>query len=79
MAIRILEKDSDRFVCEISEADLVILVGHLEEESSMDQDYFVEHTAIDALEQQGASSAFVTALRNLVGESEGADVKWVRS
>jgi len=79
MAIRILEKDSDRFVCEISEADLVILVGHLEEESSMDQDYFVEHTSIDALEEQGASSGFVTALRNLVGESEGADVKWVRS
>ena len=79
MAIQIFEKDSNRFVCEISEADLAILVGHLEEESSRDQDYFIEQTAVEALEQLGASSGFVTALRNLVGETEGADVKWVRS
>ena len=68
-----------RFICEISEADLEILIAFMEEESSNDQDYFVEHTAIDALEERGASEPFVARLRNLVGDTEGADSMWARS
>ncbi len=51
----------------------------MEEESSTDQDYYVEHTAIDALESLGASDAFVTLLRGAVGESEGIDVVWAEA
>jgi hypothetical protein len=79
MAIQIHEKDSGRFICEISDTDLEVLVGHMEEESSTDQDYFVEHTAIDAIEARGASSGFVTALRTLVGNSDGVDIRWSRA
>jgi hypothetical protein len=79
MAIQIHEKDSGRFICDIGEADLAILVAHMEEESSTDQDYFVEHTAIDAIEAAGASAGFVTALRTLVGNSDGVDIRWSRS
>jgi hypothetical protein len=79
MSIQITEKDTGRAVCEISEQDLAILIGHMEEESSRDQDYYVEITAIDALEAQGASVGFVTALRRLLGNSEGVDIAWRRS
>jgi hypothetical protein len=79
MAIRIQEKDSGRFICEIGEDDLAILVDHMEEESSTDQDYFVEHTAIDAIEARGASSTFVAALREMVGRSDGVDIRWSRA
>lgn len=78
MAIQIHEKDSGRFICTIDEADLAILVDHMEEESSTDQDYFVEHSAIDAIEANGASAAFVAALRALVGNSDGVDIRWSR-
>ena len=79
MAIQIHEKDSGRFICAIDVADLGILVDHMEEESSTDQDYFVEHSAIDAIEANGASASFVAALRTLVGNSEGVDIRWSRS
>ncbi|MCY1384020.1 hypothetical protein D9M69_722120 [compost metagenome] len=76
MSIRLSEKDSGRTLGNISEADFQILVDYMEEESSKDQDYYVEHTAIDALESLGASTDFVALLRTAVGESEGVDVVW---
>lgn len=76
MSIRLSEKDSGRTLGSISEADFQMLVDYMEEESSKDQDYYVEHTAIDALESLGASADFVALLRAAVGESEGVDVVW---
>lgn len=76
MSIRLSEKDSGRTLGDISEADFQMLVDYMEEESSKDQDYYVEHTAIDALESLGASADFVALLRTAVGESEGVDVVW---
>ncbi len=76
MSIRLSEKDSGRTLGSISEADFQMLVDYMEEESSKDQDYYVEHTAIDALESLGASADFVGLLRAAVGESEGVDVVW---
>ena len=76
MSIRLSEKDSGRTLGSISEADFQMLVDYMEEESSKDQDYYVEHTAIDALESLGASADFVALLRTSVGDSEGVDVVW---
>ena len=50
MSIRLSEKDSGRTLGRIAQADFQMLVDYMEEESSKDQDYYVEHTAIDALE-----------------------------
>lgn len=79
MSIRLTEKDTGRTLGTISQEDLQLLIGYMEEESSTDQDYYVEHTAIDALESLGASDAFVTLLRGAVGESEGIDVVWAEA
>ena len=76
MSIRLSEKDSGRTLGNISDADFQMLVDYMEEESSKDQDYYVEHTAIDALESLGAGADFVALLRTAVGESEGVDVVW---
>jgi hypothetical protein len=78
MSIRITEKTSGRALGTVSEQDLAILVGYMEEESSKDQDYYVEGTAIAALEGRGASADFVAMLRNAVGTSEGIDIVWSR-
>lgn len=76
MSIRLSEKDSGRTLGSISEADFQMLVDYMEEESSKDQDYYVEHTAVDALESLGASVDFIALLRAAVGESDGIDVVW---
>lgn len=79
MSIRISEKATGNAIGEVSEQDFEILTGHMEEESSTDQDYYVESTAIDAIEHLGASSQFVALLRNAVGSSEGIDIVWSRN
>ena len=76
MGIRISDKHSGRTLGSISEQDLGILVGYMEEESSKDQDYFVEGTAVDALEALGASAGFVGMLREAIGSSDGIDIAW---
>jgi len=79
MTIRISEKDTGYSIGEISEEDFELLTGHMEEESSTDNDYFVESLAIDALEGQGASADFIALLRKAVGTTEGIDIVWSRS
>lgn len=78
MSIRIIEKESGRTIGEASEEDLSILIGHMEEEHSTDQDYYVEHLAIEQLELLGASNHFVQLLKDAVGSSEGVDIVWAR-
>lgn len=78
MSIRISEKASGRTLGEVSEQDLQVLVGHMEEESSKDRDYYIESMAIDNLERLGASNEFVALLRGAVGSSEGIDIVWSR-
>jgi len=79
MTVRISEKDTGHSLGEISDEDFELLTGHMEEESSTDNDYFVETLAIDALEAQGASADFIALLRKAVGSSEGIDLVWTRS
>jgi hypothetical protein len=76
VGIRITEKDSGRLLGEISGQDLEVLIGHMEEESSSDQDYYVEAMAIDAMERLGASAEFIAMLRGAVGDSDGIDIVW---
>ena len=78
MSIRISEKASGRTLGEVSEQDLQVLVGHMEEESSKDRDYYIESMSIDNLERLGASSGFVALLRGAVGSSDGVDIVWSR-
>lgn len=78
MSIRISEKASGRTLGEVSEQDLEVLIGHMEEESSRDRDYYIESMAIDNLERLGASNEFVALLRGAVGSSDGIDIVWSR-
>ncbi|HEY0505201.1 MAG TPA: hypothetical protein VGD42_17095 [Lysobacter sp.] len=78
MSIRIRDKHTGSELASISEADLAILLDHMEEEHSRDQDYFVDPMAVDALERLGASAQFVTMLRKAIGASEGIDIVWER-
>jgi hypothetical protein len=78
MSIRVSEKASGRSIGTISEQDLEILLAHMEEESSRDQDYFVESMAVDSLERLGASPEFVALLRAAVGSTDGIDIVWTR-
>jgi hypothetical protein len=67
---------TDQLIGSISPADLQVLIDVLEEESSQDQDYYIDAPTIDLLAEGGASDALLNMLRLAVGSSEGVDVRW---
>jgi len=76
MSIRIFDKDSGALLGEITHDDLQLMVDQFEEESSTDQDYFIDATTIGILQDAGASDRLLGLLREVVGSSEGVDIRW---
>lgn len=63
---------------QITEADLAVLVDGMEEESTTDQDYFIDTATIDVLADGRATDHLVGLLRKAVGTSDGVDIRWTR-
>ena len=76
MAIRLIDKDSGAYLGDIAHEDMQLLVNQLEEEHSRDRDYFIDVNTIDILEHAGASPPLLALLREIVGTSEGVDIRW---
>ena len=76
MAIRIIDKHSGANLGEIGEDDLKLMVDQFEEESSRDRDYFIDATTLGILEEAGASPRLLGLLREVVGTSDGVDIRW---
>jgi hypothetical protein len=62
----------------ITEADLQVLVDRLEEESTDDQDYYIDQATIDLIADGTATGHLVSLLRTALGSSEGVDIRWER-
>ena len=62
----------------ITEADLQVLKDGLEEESSNDQDYYIDAATIDMLGDGRASEHLLGLLRRALGTSEGVEIRWQR-
>jgi hypothetical protein len=62
----------------ITEADLQVLIDGLEEESSEDQDYYIDKATIDMLADGRPSDHLLGILRTAVGSSEGVEIRWQR-
>jgi hypothetical protein len=62
----------------ITEAELQVLIDGLEEESSEDQDYYVDAATIDLLGDGRASDHLLGLLRNAVGSTDGVEIRWER-
>ena len=76
MAIRLFDKESGAQLGDIAHEDMQLLIDQLEEEHSRDRDYFIDAATIDILEHAGASATLLALLRDIVGTSEGVDVRW---
>ena len=76
MAIRIIDKQSGAHLGEIGEDDLQLMVDQFEEEHSRDRDYFIDATTIEILDHAGASPRLLALMREVVGTSDGVDIRW---
>jgi len=70
--------ETNQLVGTITEADLQVLVDHLEEESSEDQDYYIDKATIDVIGDGQATEHLLNVLRKALGNAEGVDIRWQR-
>jgi len=74
--INLREKDTDRELGSISEAQFKFLVDQLEEETMEDNDYAISKTLLDYFESQGADPELVSLLRNALAGRDEMDIVW---
>ena len=76
--IDLYDASTNQLIGSITEADLQVLVDGLEEESSQDQDYYIDRATIDLLADGRATTHLVGLLRSALGSSDGVDIRWQR-
>ena len=76
--IDLYDLDTNQLLGSITEADLEVLIGKLEEESTTDRDYHISAATIDLIADGTASDHLVKLLREALGSAEGVDVRWAR-
>jgi len=76
--IDIYNNETDELVGTITEADLKVLMDHLEEESSEDQDYYIDRPTLDVIGDGQATEHLMGVLRKALGSAESVDIRWQR-
>jgi hypothetical protein len=76
--IDLYDNESNALIGSVTEAELQLLIDTLEEESSVDQDYFIDAATIDLLGDGRATDHLLHLLRTALGTREGVDVRWQR-
>lgn len=74
--IKVYDKESGVLWGEMTEAQLQFLVDQLEEESSADQDYYLNQATLEMFEAAGAEADLLALLRRILGEKEEAEFRW---
>jgi processive 1,2-diacylglycerol beta-glucosyltransferase len=77
-SIRLYDNETQRQLGEITEAQLQFLLDHLEEESSDDQDYYLNRATLEVFAQAGADPALLSLLWQGLGEREDMEIRWTR-
>jgi len=76
--IDVYKNDTNELVGSITEADLQVLVDHLEEESLEDQDYYIDKATLDVIGDGQATEHLMSVLRKALGDADGIDIRWQR-
>ena len=76
--IDLYNNDTNELIGSITEADLKVLMDHLEEESLDDRDYYVDRATIDVIGDGEATEHLLNVLRKAVGASDGNEIRWQR-
>ena len=77
--IELRDKETGARVGEITEEQLKFLTDQLEEESSDDQDYYINKPTLDLFAGQGADAQLLDLLRGAMGGREEMELVWSRS
>jgi len=67
--IRLIDKDTGKYLGRITEEDLKFLKENLEEESTTDLDYYINRETLDLLKEKGMNADFAKLIEGAMGES----------
>ncbi len=76
--IDLYNASTNQLIGTITEAELQLLIERLEEESTKDQDYYIDAETIDLLGDGRATDHLLGLLRSALGSSDGVDIRWQR-
>ena len=76
--IDLYNDETDLLIGSITEADLKVLQDALEDESTEDQDYYIDRATIDVIGDGRATEHLLNVLRDALGSSDGIDIRWER-
>jgi hypothetical protein len=76
--IKLYNAATNDLLGEISDEQLQLLVDQFEEESSNDQDYYINRDTLDMLKDAGADAALLSMLERALGSTGEADIRWSR-
>jgi hypothetical protein len=76
--IDLYNASTNQLIGSITEADLQVLIDRLEEESSDDQDYYIDAETIELLGDGRATDHLLGLLRTALGSSAGIEIRWER-
>lgn len=76
--INLFDSESGTRLGSLTEEQLQFLIDQLEEESTEDQDYFIDEQTLDMLVEAGGDAALLDMLRDALGERDGVEIRWER-
>jgi hypothetical protein len=76
---KLYDKDTGAWLGTITEEQLQFLIDQLEEESSEDQDYYINEATLEIFESAGADPALITMLRTALDDREEMEIRWSRA
>lgn len=74
--VKLYDKESGRYLGEVTDDDLQFLVDNLEEESITDTDYYLEKATLDFLKNKGISDRLHALITEAMGDKDGVEISY---
>ena len=77
--IELYDAENDTLLGALTDEQFQSLSDSLEEESTTDQDYYIDAATVDMLDEEAADPDLIAMLRRALAGRDGMDVRWSRS
>ena len=74
--IQVYDKNTGVMLGTITQEQLKFLVAQLEEESTTDQDYFIDAATVEMLQTAGVDPDLLQLLQDALGDRKGMEILW---
>ena len=76
--VKLFDKETGHQVGEVTDEQFQFLMDNLEEESSVDEDYYFNEATIEMFKERGADEKLITILEKVISNKGEAELRWER-